>query len=171
MLATSRRLAAARAGEAQHHAPVCFRRLTGEDRHALVVHLQELCGWDRLARWGAPRTNAEIEAESRAFDFRPRLGNAVGFGAIAGSGRVAGAALAWRLPNGGATLAVSVSDNWRRRGIASELMACLVPGGLLGLNAGTAEVSFEAENLAMRRLLRGLKAHVMFGTGRAVVSV
>lgn len=169
MLATSRRIAVARLDHAA--APVCFRRITGEDRHALIVHLQELCGWDRLARWGAPRTDSEIEAECRNLDFRPRLGNSVGFGAIAGGGRMVGAALAWRLPDGGATLAVSVGDAWRRRGIATELMACLVPGGLLGLGAGNAELSFEAENIAMRRLLRGLKAGVLFGTGRAVVTV
>ncbi|PWS36699.1 hypothetical protein DFH01_16335 [Falsiroseomonas bella] len=169
MLATSCRIAVTRASAAG--APLCFRRLNGEDRHALAVHLQELCGWDRVARWGSPRTDAEIDAECRGFDFRPRLGNVVGFGAVTGSGRIAGAALTWRLPDGGVTLAVSVSEPWRRRGIASELMACLVPGGLLGLGASTAEVSFEAENTAMRRLLRGLKAHVLFGTGRAMVTV
>jgi GNAT superfamily N-acetyltransferase len=169
MLATSCRIAVTRAAAAG--APLCFRRLNGEDRHALAVHLQELCGWDRVARWGTPRTDGEIEAECRALDFRPRLGNVVAFGAVAGSGRIAGAALTWRLADGGVTLAVSVNEPWRRRGIASELMACLVPGGLLGLGTSTAEVTFEAENLAMRRLLRGVKAHVLFGTGRALVTV
>jgi RimJ/RimL family protein N-acetyltransferase len=168
MLASSRRIAMP---PITAHAPVCFRRVNGEDRHGLAVHLQELCGWDRVARWGAPRTNAEIETEYRGYDFRPRIGNAVGFVALASSGRVIGAALSWRLPDGSATLGVSVSESWRRRGIASELLACLVPGGLLGLGVSSAEIDFEAENIAMRRLLRGLKAHVLFGARRAIVTV
>jgi ribosomal protein S18 acetylase RimI-like enzyme len=134
-----------------------LRRLQPSDRGALVRHLQGLSGWDRVARWQAPRSDRAIEQEVAALDLGSTSTAALAVGAI-GPGGIVGAAIAVRTGPAQSEIAVSVSAAWRRRGLGTALVWEAWEEAKRSLRCRQAVLFADSENVPMLRLLRRVSA-------------
>jgi RimJ/RimL family protein N-acetyltransferase len=134
-----------------------LRRLMPSDRGGLLRHLQDLSGWDRVARWQGPRSDRAIEQEVAALDLGSGSGSAVAMGAIGPAG-IIGAAIAVRIGPSHAEIAVSVAAPWRRRGLGTALVWEAWDEAKRSLRIRQAVLYSDSENMPMLRLLKRVGA-------------